>query len=145
MKTHTLKGLKFQLPTSNVKVSEVGASVYAVELLDAAVPDGPAAWITIFFPSAEAVAAQADPLSWFKASYLGSAKPAEREAQRLLLGQTVTGHFQQSKIPRKLNLEAYRVEVPRIGTVFFGFRQHQGLDQAKAETFFNAFTSSLSV
>lgn len=145
MKSHSIQGLTFSLPTSGVRVHEVGASVYGLELSDPSVPDGLAAWITLYFPSAEAVAAQADPLSWFKALYLGSAKPPEREAQRTLLGQPVTGHFQQVKIPRKLALEAYRLDVPKLGTVFVGFRRNLAMDEQKAEAFFSTFASSLSV
>jgi len=145
MKQYTVEKLSFEAPAAGVKVVEAGNHVFNVELADPATPDTAGAWFTFYFPSAEALSAQPDPLAAFKASYLGSAKPAEKQVSRDFFGKSVSGDWQQTKIPKKLVLEAYRVEAAAGLTVMVGLRRQQTFDEAAAEAFFKGVIASLKV
>lgn len=143
MKSYAVQNLSFTAPEAGIKVSEAGTGVFNIELADPSSPDASGAWITVYFPSAEALKAMPDPLASFKSTYLGTAKPAEKQVTREVMGKTLTGDWQQTKIPKKLVLEAYRLDISASQTVFIGYRRNPNFDEAAAEAFFKAVSSSL--
>lgn len=143
MKQYSVDKLHFEAPAEGVKVSEAGNQVYQVELADPANGGAAGAWFTFYLPSDEAEKAQTNGLAAFKASYMGSAKPAEKQTSRQIFGNSVSGDWQQAKIPKKLTLEAYRTEPAAGVTVYVGMRRLDAFDEQTAETFFKGVLSTL--
>ena len=107
----------------------------------------PPAWITVFVAPPISLTSGGDPIKPFKATYLGSAKPPEKEVVRNFFGQDYVGHYQQCNIPTKLVLEAFLAlpPPPLTGSVFIGLRRLLSADPDQTERFFAEFCASLAV
>lgn len=151
MKAYTVGPLQFEAPAAQVKVGEVGVDAWEAALTasaeDPGAPPKKEAWIT--FNVVDAAMLQQIPeaarLPNFKGTYLGTAKPAEKQVSREIMGKAVSGDWQQGKIPRPLTIEAYEVKLANGGALYVGFRRLEDFPAEQAEAFFKAVASSLKL
>ncbi len=143
-KIYLVGPLAIEAPVGYLKVEEIGPSAYNITLIDKD-PQIKNAWITAVIMSQEQVKqlAPGTSLAYFKTTYLGSNKAAEKRNVREILKKKVWGDWQESKIPKPLMLEAYELPLADGSVLFLGFRRLESFSAEKAEKFFNLFSSTL--
>jgi len=81
-------------------------------------------------------------LSYVKATFLASAKPATKSVERSFLGRKVVGEAQASSIPKKVELELYLIPLTDGDKVAVGFTRDIAMSKEKAESIVNMVAQS---